>query len=170
MKVILRYLLIGLVVLIAVAIVLLFTPLGTAPLTTIFAAEEIERIDFATLELSGDPNQFLSCPPAYCGTTPHMESPVFDISADDLKARWQKVVAGQPRIEHLNPGPDGEQFYYVQRSRRFRFPDVITVRFIEISSSQSTLALFSRAIYGKSDLDVNRKRMESWMKALGEAP
>ncbi len=62
----------------------------------------------------------------------------------------------------------GQQFDYVQRSARFRFPDIITVRFISVSSSQSTLAIYSRSIYGKSDFGVNRERIDAWLKTLRE--
>ncbi len=90
---------------------------------------------------------------------------VFDVSVDQLRERWREVVAVQPRVELLAEG--GEQFDYVQRSARFRFPDIITVRFISVSPSQSTLAVYSRSVYGKSDFGVNRKRIEAWLSALG---
>ncbi len=61
---------------------------------------------------------------------------------------------------------------YVQRSARFRFPDIITVRFISVatyhSDSQSTLAIDSRSVYGKGDFGVSRERMEAWLDILHE--
>ncbi len=85
-----------------------------------------------------------------------------------LRERWREVLAAQPRVELVAEDEEGLQFDYVQRSARFRFPDIITVRFISVSSSQSTLAIYSRSIYGKSDLGVNRERIEAWLKILHE--
>jgi uncharacterized protein (DUF1499 family) len=105
------------------------------------------------------------CPPGICNG--HADSPVFDVSVDQLRQRWQKVVTAQPHVGLL--AEDGQQFDYVQLSERFRFPDIIKVRFISVSPTQSTLAIYSRSVYGKSDFGVNRKRIEAWLAALGEA-
>jgi uncharacterized protein (DUF1499 family) len=63
---------------------------------------------------------------------------------------------------------EGQQFDYLQRSARFRFPDIVTVRFIAVSPAQSTLAIYSRSLYGKSDFGVNRERIDAWLKMLRE--
>ena len=60
----------------------------------------------------------------------------------------------------------GVQFDYVQRSPRFRFPDIITVRFIPVSPSRSTLAIYSRSVYGRRDFGVNEKRVQEWMALI----
>jgi uncharacterized protein (DUF1499 family) len=93
---------------------------------------------------------------------------MFDVSVDQLRERWREIVAAQPRMELLAEDENGQQFDYVQRSAWFRFPDIITVRFISVSPSQSTLAIYSRSVYGKSDFGANRKRIEAWLKNLRE--
>ncbi len=168
MKTTLRYLSIGVLFVVVVAAVLLFTPLGERPLAALFAVGDVEAVDFAELKLTENPNQFLMCPPGSCDTDPHAESPVFDVSVEQLRERWREVLAAQPRVELLVEDEEGQQFDYVQRSARFRFPDIITVRFISVSSSQSTLAIYSRSVYGKSDLGVNRERIEGWLDILPE--
>ncbi len=168
MKSILRYLSIGVLFVVVVAAVLLFTPLGERPLTALFTAGDVESVDFAKLKLTDEPNQFLMCPPGFCAGDPHADSPVFDISVEQLRERWREVLAVQPRVELLAEDEEGQQFDYVQRSARFRFPDIITVRFISVSSPQSTLAIYSRSIYGKSDFGVNRERIDAWLKTLRE--
>ncbi len=90
------------------------------------------------------------------------------VADERLRARWREVVAAQPRIELLAEYEDGAQIDYVQRSARFRFPDIITVRFISASPSQSTLAIYSRSIYGESDFGVNRERIDAWLTFLRE--
>jgi len=71
-------------------------------------------------------------------------------------------------MEVLVADQERYQFEYVQRSARFRFPDIIVVRFISVSPSQSTLAIYSRSVYGKSDFGVNRERIEAWLRILHE--
>ncbi len=164
----LRNLSIGVLFVVVVAAVLLFTSIGERPLTALFAVGDVEVVDFAKLKLTDKPNQFLMCPPGFCDANPHADSPVFDVSVEQLRGRWREVLAVQPRVELLAVDEEGQQFDYVQRSARFRFPDIITVRFISVSPSQSTLAIYSRSVYGKSDLSVNRERIEAWLDILHE--
>ncbi|MEE9146804.1 MAG: DUF1499 domain-containing protein [Candidatus Tectomicrobia bacterium] len=152
------------VVVIVLTAVLLFTPLGERPLSALFSVGDFEAVDFEDLKLTDKPNQFLMCPPGICGG--HADSPVLDVSVDLLRERWRKVVTVQPRVELL--AEDGQQSNYVQRSARSRFPDIIAVRFVPVSPSQSTLAIYSRSVYGKSYFGVNRKRIEAWLSAMGE--
>ena len=154
----------------AASFLLLFTPLGEPPLTALFAVGDVETVDFADLKLTDKPNQFLICPPDYCGADPQAESPTLDLPVEGLRERWQLVLAGQPRVELLAGNSESWQYDYIARSARFRFPDIITVRFIPISSSRSTLAIYSRSIYGRSDFGVNRERIEAWLRLLGEGP
>ena len=168
MKTILRCLSIGVLIVVGVAAVLLFTPLGERPLAALFAVGDVESVDFAELRLTDKPNQFLMCPPGHCGAIPHADSPVLDVSVEQLRGRWREVLAVQPHVELLAEDEEGQQLDYVQRSARFRFPDIITVRFISVPPSKSTLAIYSRAVYGKSDFGMNRKRIEAWLKNLRE--
>jgi uncharacterized protein (DUF1499 family) len=158
-----KILLLGVLVVTIVAAVLLFTPFGERPLSALFSVGDVETVDFEDLGLTDKPNQFLMCPPGVCNR--HADSPVFDVSVDQLRERWRDVAAAQPGLELL--AEDGQQFDYIQRSARLRFPDIISVRFISVSPSQSTLALYSRSVYGKSDFGVNRKRIEAWLLAIG---
>jgi uncharacterized protein (DUF1499 family) len=158
-----KIILICLLLAIVVVVVFLFTPLGERPLSALFSVDDFETVDFENLQVTDKPNQFLMCPLDLCKG--HAASQVFELSVQDLRERWQDVVAAQPRVEVL--AEDDQQIDYVQRSARFRFPDIITVRFISVSASQSTLEIYSRSVYGESDFGVNRKRIESWLSALG---
>ena len=147
MKTFLRYLAIIALFVVAVGAVLLFTPLGKRQLTALFPVGDVETVDFAKLKLTDKPNQFLMCPPGFCGASPNADSPVFDVPVAKLRARWREVVAAQPRVELLSKDEDGQQVDYIQRSARFRFPDIITVRFISISPSQSSPAIYRLPLY-----------------------
>ncbi len=168
MKAIFRYLSISVLFAVVVAAVLLFTTFGERPLTALFAVGDVESVDFADLALTDNPNQFLMCPTGFCNADPHAESPVFDVSVERLRERWREVVTFRPNVKLLAEDKEGQQSDYVQRSARFRFPDIITVRFISVSSSQSMLAIYSRSVYGKSDFGVNRERIDAWLKTLRE--
>ncbi len=79
------------------------------------------------------------------------------------------MVAREPRVAMLAEDTQTLQSDYVQRSALWRFPDIITVRFIARTDETSTVAVFSRAIYGYGDLGVNRERVTAWLRLLGEA-
>ncbi len=149
-----------------VAAALLFTPLGERPLAALFAVGDAESIDFRTLTPADSPNWYLICPPAACTADGAAESPIFEGSVERLRARWHALAATRPRVERLAEHPDGWQSDYLQRSARFRFPDLITVRFFPVSPEQSTRAVYSRALYGRRDFDVNRARIETWLAGL----
>ena len=163
MKPYLGYLLIGFLVVVAIAAVLLFTPLGKQPLHVLFPVGDLKHIDFRSLKLTDKPIQFLMFPPRFCGAEPHAKSIEFGVSVDLLRQRWQDLIAAEPRVELLAE-QDNLQFNYVQRSARFRFPDIVTVRFIPLSPSRSTLAVYSRSVYGRGDFGVNQKRIEEWLR------
>lgn len=149
---------------------LLFTPLGERPLTTLFALGDMEPVEFGNLKPADQPNWFLTCPPGICTTERASESPLFELPVEELRARWRALAAARPGVEHLADHPNGWQSDYLRRSARFRFPDLITVRFFPVSPKQSTLAVYSRALYGRRDFGVNRKRIESWLASLRQDP
>jgi uncharacterized protein (DUF1499 family) len=49
-----------------------------------------------------------------------------------------------------------------------RFPDTIDVLIIGCGEGRSTLALYSRSQIGRSDLGINRARLERWLRRIGE--
>lgn len=150
----------------AVVAILLFTPLGDRPLSTLLPVGPVEPVDFTRLQPKGSPNRYLVCPPDYCSAAPDAFSPVFDMPPGLLRQEWEAMLATRPRVERLAESADGLQFDYVQRTARFRFPDIVTVRFLPVAPAQSTLAIYSRSVYGRSDLGANRARVDAWLSAL----
>ena len=148
----------------AVAAALLLTPLGERPLSALLPVGDVAAIDFATLRLSAKANQYLVCPADLCAGEAHGESPTFSHSVEQLRTRWDAVIAAQPRMVTL--AEHDHQIDYVQRTAVVRFPDIITVRFIPLTPAGSTLALYSRSVYGSSDFGVNRARLLQWLSAL----
>lgn len=123
-------------------------------------------INFHDIHLTGKPNYYLVCPENYCNVTPSKLSPIYSVSVSELKSAWEKMLAQQPRVTQTLSDPQANQYQYVQRSFLFRFPDDIDVQFISLSSHTSTLAIYSRARYGKYDFGVNQKRINHWLSQL----
>ncbi|MEX2615714.1 MAG: DUF1499 domain-containing protein [Alphaproteobacteria bacterium] len=135
-------------------------------MTLVMPTPAPEDIDFAALRPADAPNRFLVCPENYCAAPPDRISPVFDMPVAALRDRWQQMLQRHPRITQARADETGLQHDFVQRSRFFRFPDSITVRFIPLPENRSTLAVYSRSRYGRDDFGVNRERIEAWLAAL----
>ena len=129
---------------------------------------DVPPVVFERFERRGTPNEFLACPPYYfrCHALPDRESPVLGVPVERLAAAWGRVVAGEPRVSLLRADAASLQYDYVQRSAVFRFPDLVTVRFFPLEGARSSLAIYSRSVYGRGDLGVNRRRVERWLAVL----
>lgn len=92
-------------------------------------------------------------------------APILPISSPDLAAKFDAIARGAG--SEVVGGSAAEGFVtYVQTSGFFGFPDYVSVKFIEIDGTSSTLAIFSRSRLGQSDLGVNKKRVEAWLGQL----
>lgn len=146
---------------IAIAIVALIWE-GTT-LESMLDVGDVPVIDFATLQRDSVPNQYLLCPKAMCTTQTDGEAPVFDVPVEQLQVAWDEMLAEQPRLLLLRRDVTNTQIDYVQRTRLLRFPDLVTVRFVSIDDTHSTVAIYSRSVWGKGDMGVNRARIEEWL-------
>src|SRR5262245_23817727 len=137
-----------------------------ATLEKVFDIGEVPVVDFGSLERTPTPNQYLLCPQDLCTTGTDGLAPVFDVSAERLQGLWEAMMTEEPRVQEVGRDPAIMQVDYVQRSERLRFPDLITVRFISLGAEQSTVAIYSRSIYGRGDMGVNRARVVEWLTKL----
>ena len=89
-----------------------------------------------------------------------MEGGVMRAVPGDLAA-LDAFIRAEPRT-HVLAGSVGEGMVtYVTRSKMFGFPDYTTVQ-----QRGDTLAIHARLRYGKSDMGVNKARVERWLNAL----
>ncbi len=58
----------------------------------------------------------------------------------------------------------------VARTLFVRWPDWVTVRFIPLGEKRSTLAIYSRSVYGRSDFGANKNRITNWLARLSAEP
>jgi hypothetical protein len=140
---------------------LLFTAILTlAGCSALFSVETPDVLDFATLVRADSPNQFIVCPTGKC--------PGVDPDRMSRKA-WDAVTSTAPRTDRLATFLDGGQVVDVQRSAVFKFPGLVTTEFFAIGERRSTLAIYSRAVYGLSDFGMNEKRITRWLHGLESA-
>jgi uncharacterized protein (DUF1499 family) len=85
------------------------------------------------------------------------------VPIEQLQVAWDEMLDEQPRLQLLRRDVTNTQIDYVQRTRFLRFPDLVTVRFVPVDDAHSTLAIYSRSVWGKGDMGVNRKRVGEWL-------
>jgi uncharacterized protein (DUF1499 family) len=122
-------------------------------------------MDTAQLVRPASPNSALAAPEGF-NPPPDIVTPSYPLQADRLFAEIEAVAAGQPRTYLAASYPDRLQAHYVARSALFNFPDLIMVQVTPVSPDSSTLIIYSRSVYGQSDLGVNRRRVDTWIGAL----
>jgi len=129
------------------------------------------HVDPTTAPSTGNPNWYRLTPdsaPADRDAERDGSAPVFDVDTAKLAAAFDAVALGDDRVEVLAGSAADGYVTYVQRSALFGFPDFVSVKFVDVDGG-SSLSIFSRSKYGKSDLNVNEKRVTRWMAAITEA-
>lgn len=91
--------------------------------------------------------------------------PVSALSPAELLGRLDAVAMATPRTMRLAGSVDEGRITYVTRTKGLGFPDYTTVEAVE-GPGGTSLAIFARLRFGKSDLGVNRARVEGWLAAL----
>jgi uncharacterized protein (DUF1499 family) len=122
-------------------------------------------MDTAHIVRPASPNTALAAPAGFA-PPPDIVTPVFPIPAARLYADVEAVAAAQPRTYPAAAYPDRLQTHWVVRSAALNFPDLVTAQITPAGPDAATLVLYSRSMYGYSDLGVNRDRLEAWLAAL----
>jgi uncharacterized protein (DUF1499 family) len=122
-------------------------------------------MDTTQIERPSSPNTALAAPEGF-SPRPDIVLPVYKVPAATLFAAARAVASAQPRTYPAAEYPAQLQAHYVARSALFNFPDLITVQVRAETDDRSDLVVWSRSIYGRSDLGVNRERVHAWLDAL----
>ena len=125
-------------------------------------------MDTAAIVRPGSPNTALAAPAGF-NPAPDIVTPVYAVPPQRLYAAIRAVALAQPRTYPAANFDDRFQAHYVVRSATLNFPDLVTVWVSGKDPGQSTLLMYSRSVYGRSDFGANRKRIEAWMAALNQA-
>jgi uncharacterized protein (DUF1499 family) len=124
-------------------------------------------IDFRTLRLPASPNTCLAAPPGG-----HQDAQItVPLLPVDAATAWPLLRAlgdGFPRVTRYGEWPDRRQVQWVERSALMNYPDIIAAELVP-GPGGAGLYLYSRSLFGWSDLGVNRRRVEAWLAALDAA-
>lgn len=97
-------------------------------------------------------------------------APIYQTSATDLAAAFDAFAMTQPQVERLAGSVDDLYITYIQRTKTMKYPDYLSVRFIDLDDGQATVAVFSRARFGIGDKGFNKRRVLKWLTALDGFP
>lgn len=125
-------------------------------------------LDLHKLVPPGNRASYLTVPKGWAHAHAHGRTPRFDVPVEVLREALIAVAAQEPRCELVQIEPDGRQAEFEQRSRLFKFRDLVVVEFVPLSATASTLAVFSRSLKGYYDFGVNKARVERWLSKLPE--
>ena len=95
------------------------------------------------------------------------DAPVLATTPQALMEAFDAIAMAEPRVTRLAGGVAEGHATYIARTRIMGFPDYISVRALPAGEG-ATLAVLSRLRFGRSDMGVNRARLDRWMAGLGE--
>ena len=95
------------------------------------------------------------------------DAPVLATTPETLMELFDAIAMAEPRITRLAGSVAEGHVTYVARTAIMSFPDYISVRALPAEGG-ATLAVISRLRFGRSDMGVNRARLDRWMAELGE--
>jgi uncharacterized protein (DUF1499 family) len=124
-----------------------------------------QLIDMQRIERPTSPNTALAGPTGFA-LPPDVVTPTYRMPASRLYQVMRAVAAAQPRTFLAVDYAAERQIHWVVRSAAFNFPDLVTAQVSDAGPDGSTLVLYSRSVYGHSDLGVNRRRLDTWLAAL----
>lgn len=119
------------------------------------------HVDPLTAARPAGPNAFLLRPEGGDAA-----APVYPMPPAALARAVDAAARADGRTELLAGSVEEGFMTYLTRSRIWGFPDYSSVRVLPAEGG-ATLAVFARARFGRSDLGVNRARVERWLAALG---
>jgi len=145
----------------AILLIVRFTPIWD----NILSSGTYKAVEFRDLTPPKSPNWFLVCPDEYCPEAKrHHTAPIFDRSLSDLSKDLREIILSEGNA--IIRGEDGTRLDLIIRTPAIRWPDLVTIEFIQISDTQSSLAIYSRSIYGRTDFGTNSKRVKRWLEKL----
>ncbi len=132
---------------------------GVAPLAPFDAARIVRQ---------ASPNTALAAPAGFA-PAPDLPTPTYAVPPARLFALVRAVAAAEPRTFPAAEDTARLQAQWVARSVLLNFPDIVAAQVLAGGDGGSRLILYSRSVYGYSDLGANRRRLRAWLAAIAAA-
>ncbi|MBR72279.1 MAG: hypothetical protein CMM30_04985 [Rhodospirillaceae bacterium] len=113
-------------------------------------------------------NSFFSAPRDWGMNTSHYSTPIYEGKWNYIIETLSKIANDEPRTVTLKNNISEGKLQLCQKSLIFKFPDLIWIQAITIDEYSSSVAIFSKAKYGKYDFGVNKKRVLRWIDKLSD--
>ncbi|MCX7373611.1 MAG: DUF1499 domain-containing protein [Alphaproteobacteria bacterium] len=124
----------------------------------------VTPVEFASLVLPRSPNTCLAAPASHPGFK-HLETPLYPVPPAVLIDRLLRIADAMPRTARMAHWPERHQAQWVERTALMNYPDIIVAEAAPAPSG-AALFLYSRSLFGYSDLGANRARVDRWLAAL----
>ncbi len=124
-------------------------------------------MDMTAIIRPSSPNTALAGPADF-KPAPDLVTPVYSLRAERLYASVRAMVEAEPLVFVAASYDEVRQVHYVVRSAVLNFPDLVTIQVQATGPDTSTLVLYSRSVYGYSDLGANRERVRAWLTTLDQ--
>lgn len=93
---------------------------------------------------------------------------IFTVPLDpqEALAKLAAIAETEPRTRHIAGSLEEGRLTYRTRTAFWGFPDFTTIA-VAPDESGAKLAILARLRFGRSDLGVNTRRVEAWIRAAG---
>ena len=91
-------------------------------------------------------------------------TPVYEMDKIALAKAFDAHVLRYPNVTRLAGRSEDVHVTYVARTPMVRFPDYVSVSFLDAESGGATLAVYSRSRFGSGDGGLNRTRFLGWVE------
>lgn len=118
-------------------------------------------MDMRAIVRPASPNTALAAPEAF-QPKPDIITHAYAMPPDALFAAIERVALAQERTYPQARFAAQRQAHFVVRSRLMNYPDLVTVAVMD----DGGLVIWSRSVYGHSDMGVNNARVVAWLAAL----
>lgn len=146
---------------------LLLHPSARPLLESLFGSGEIPSVVFEELELTGDQDEFLVCSIKLCGRSqPHLVAKTYEVPLNELREALLSALDRSPTFYRRSLDLAIHQFEFTDRVSNSPFPDVVTIRFIDLGGDRSTIAIYSRSVVGRSNPGQNQNRVLGLLKII----
>lgn len=122
--------------------------------------------DPLTVATSETPNSFRMAPKGSTQERIDVAAPIYSEDPFILAEAFDEFVVKQRATVRIAGLPPELMMTYVQRTEKLKFPDYISVKFLDMGDGTTSIAVYSRSRYGYADLGVNQARIERWVKTL----